>query len=166
MGLTYDEMLEDGWERHRNGVSGWPFACKVIEREHLGSVLRICWAPGGDELYEPDDPAVNIHVPISMLTEMGNSEPDECYVRGVAVDDVAVVVGSWWTESAVDESRSRFGFRWVVILDQRFPIEERRVATFDIDMLPDVRFGHNSWRGDVYLPYALDAIERARPSVV
>jgi hypothetical protein len=37
-----------------------------------------------------------------------------------------------------------------------------RVAVFDADKLPDVRFFYNSWRGDRYAPALYEAIKKSR----
>jgi hypothetical protein len=41
-----------------------------------------------------------------------------------------------------------------------FPEEVGCCAVYQLDLLPDITFGKNSWRGDVYLPVMKKAIHQ------
>jgi hypothetical protein len=136
--LDYDEMKAAGWDYHRNGVSGLGFFVKYEEDRPEPAVL-VSFHYWDEDIDGPDDHWVNAK-PIVLpwraieLTRKALEATDR-----VEVTDEYTIVGF-----------HDGGDRMLGVWAPRYIGDGVPFAVFDIDILPDVRFFYNSYRGDVY----------------
>lgn len=139
---TVSELVADGWEYHRNGVGGRPFVVACDDRE-----LRVAFvADDGDSVDEA------IVVPLGLIRRLASEPADWRGCRGVVADHVAVVAFNFAT---TDETLTM-----VAVQPLHREPGDLATAVFDVDRLPDVRFGYNSWRGDHHTAFVYSAVAK------
>lgn len=125
------------YEYHRNGVSGWPFWVACGNKN-----LKVSFF-GSDE----DGPDDHVFKVARELIDLG--------VRIVRVTQAAVVVKRTERTGVVvwpHTQSNGAGNIMVAVVDLTRPTD-RRIAVFDAERLPDVRFFHNSFRGDNFVEF-------------
>ena len=124
------------WEYHRNGVSGHGFFVKCDEKK-----LSVSWS---NEEGEPGD-VVHV-VRLKWLR--------------LPVDSMTIEVnrtGIWlFDRTGVPRPTQRM----VAITDLAAYPSDYRTAVFAVNLLPDVRFMYNSWRGDRWHVAAVNRHQR------
>lgn len=141
---SYDEMKADGWDYHRNGVSGVGFFVKYDD----GLLISFNY-------FDDDDDEVNlpvIVVPETFLPHLTTPTENDRVVGGKVV------------HRALSDRYNLVGFtdpnEGKMIAIQDLTLEDRATAVFQADLLPDVRFMHNSWRGDRFHGFVKEACAR------
>lgn len=136
--LDYDEMKAQGWDYHRNGVSGLGFYVRYDEDRPEPALLVAFHTWVVDETHEDGGEWLNARplvLPSRALDLMAKALTETPEVR---ITNRYTIVG--FTEE---------GKRMIGVFDPDH-VEGVAFAVFDLDVLPDVTFGRNSWRGDRY----------------
>lgn len=140
--LDYDTAIADGWDYHRNGVSGCGFYVRLTR-----TALHVRF--GDNDTDDGYDPA--IVVPLELIVQAIAPEPNTLSVRSAVADEYGIV---GFRSESIDQGIA------VVNLAR---LDDCCVAVFDARKIlddNDVRFFYNSWRGDHFVDIVRAAFER------
>lgn len=131
---------------HRNGVSGFPFWVKCGDKN-----LTIVFVSKDDPDGGPADSSPRIKVSRTLIAEA---------LDALRRTDKSQIVKRTFKVGAVAFNGA--GSRMIGVTDLFRP-NDRRYAVLNIERLPDVRFGWNSYRGDNFVA-TIDHILEGSPS--
>lgn len=123
-------MVSSFTESHRNGVTGLGFYVGIAEG-------ALCVEFSDNKKIH----RVSVSLDILHEIEVGEHERLSCLTD---------CNGSAWLMNADEETNTRLKAEGTFVALHAPYAPERATAVLKVDILPDVRFGYNSWRGDYW----------------
>lgn len=131
------------YEFHRNGISGWPF---WVKSDKYDTVVVFSGEQDDDGPNSGERPFRLSHVRLQEgLKVMRTAKMPYWIIRVTDRTGIVLFNDAEITHVAITDLEGQ---------------SDSRIAVFDADKLPDVRFGYNSWRGDNHQVRVNDILRR------